>query len=124
MVSMEMWSLRVHGPVVVVLLLLVVSFLPARGGAESEVSGGGTPSPQAAVWGRPAGSGAELAAVESRAAESGAVEDQGSQQDCGRKIVKTADLTLRDGDVRAAAAEAQRVAAELGGSVLSSETYR
>ena len=70
-----------------------------------------------------ADSGAEFAVAESRMAESAAVQDQGLPQGFGRKIVKTADLGLRAENVRAAA-EAQRVAARFGGSVLSSETYR
>ena len=63
--------------------------------------------------------------AESGMPQSGAVQqDQGLPQGFGRKIVKTADLGLRAENVRAASAEAQRVAARFGGSVLSSETYR
>jgi hypothetical protein len=68
-----------------------------------------------------ADSGAEFAVAESRMAESAAVQDQGLPQGFGRKIVKTADLGLRAENVRVAAAEAQRVAARFGGSVLRSE---
>jgi hypothetical protein len=50
-----------------------------------------------------AASSAQLAAVESRVAESASVQDRGSQQTFGYKIVKTADLGLRAGDVRVAA---------------------
>jgi nucleotide-binding universal stress UspA family protein len=71
-----------------------------------------------------ADSGAEFAVAESRMAESASVQDQGLPQGFGRKIVKTADLGLRAENVRVAAAEAQRVAARFGGSVLSSEAYR
>jgi hypothetical protein len=91
-------------------------------------------SPQTAAAGRVTDSGAEFAVAASGRAEaaiaepgipeSGAVQDQGLPQGVGRKIVKTADLGLRAEKVRAASAEAQRVAARLGGSVLSSETYR
>ena len=110
---------------VAVVLPLFVPFLPAcGGGSESGASSGGTSSPQAAAAGRVADSGAEFAVAESRMAESAAVQDQGLPQGFGRKIVKTADLGLRAENVRVAAAEAQRVAARFGGSVLSSEAYR
>jgi hypothetical protein len=67
---------------------------------------------------------AESAMAEPGMPECGAVQDQTLQQGFGRKIVKTADLGLRAANVRAASAEAQRVTARFGGSVLSSETYR
>jgi hypothetical protein len=118
MVGMKTWFFARPRAVVVVLLLVVV--LPACGGGkESEASGGDAAVPQSGAGESAAESGVEFAAV-----EPGVAEDQGSQQDFGRKIVKTADLGLRAGDVRAAAAEAQRVAVRFGGSVLSSETYR
>jgi hypothetical protein len=114
-----------RGWTVVVVLLLLVPFLSACGGAvESGASDRGSSSSQAAAGGRTADSGVEIAAVEPGAAESGLAQDRISQQGYWRNIVKTADLGLRAEDVRAAAATAQRLAARFGGSVLSSETYR
>ncbi len=119
MVGMKTWSFATSLAMVMVLLLLV-SVLPAcGGGAQSQGSGGGAAAPQSGVGERAADSGVELAAVEPVEDE-----DQVAQPDFERKIVKTADLGLRAGDVRAAASEAQRVAGRFGGSVLSSETYR
>lgn len=67
---------------------MLAPVLPACGeSADSGASGGRDVVPQAGAGGRMAESGAELAAV-----EPGAVDDQGSQPDFGRRIVKTADL--------------------------------
>lgn len=44
--------------------------------------------------------------------------------DFDRKVIKTAELGIRSRDVRGSAAEAQRIAARFGGSVLSSEVGR
>jgi hypothetical protein len=47
--------------------------------------------------------------------------DWAAQGDFDRKIVKTAELGIRAEDVRESAAQAQQVAAQFGGSVLSSQ---
>jgi hypothetical protein len=44
--------------------------------------------------------------------------------DFGRKIVKTADLSITSEDVRGGAAEAQQVAAQYGGTIVSSQIFR
>jgi len=44
--------------------------------------------------------------------------------DFGRKIVKTADLGITSENVRGGAAETQQVAAQYGGTIVSSQTYR
>jgi hypothetical protein len=48
-------------------------------------------------------------------------EDWAAQQDFGRKIVKTAELSIRAEKVRDSASRAQQIAAQFGGSVLSSQ---
>ena len=100
---------RMANPLIFICTLSLLSSCGEDGGA---VSGGDG----AASGGR---SGVELAA-----AEQGGTGDRGSQQEFERKIVKEAELGIRAGDVRDAAALAQRVAAEYGGSVSSSRTLR
>jgi Domain of unknown function (DUF4349) len=56
--------------------------------------------------------------------ESGMPEDWTAQQDFDRKIVKTAELGIRAENVRDSAASAQQIAAQFGGSVLSSQIVR
>jgi hypothetical protein len=46
------------------------------------------------------------------------------QDDFGRKIVKTADLSISSEDVRGGSARAQQVAARFGGTIVSSQTYQ
>lgn len=120
MVGMRAWFLARRRAAVVVFLMLVL-VLPAcgGGGAESAGSGGGAAIPEAGPGERARDSSAEFAA-----AGVGAAEDRSLQQGFERKVVKTAELGLRAEDVRRAAARAQQVAAEFGGSVSSSQTYR
>jgi hypothetical protein len=54
----------------------------------------------------------------------GTTEDPATLEDFGRKVVKTADLGLRSEEVRNSAAQAQQLAANAGGTVLSSQVYR
>jgi hypothetical protein len=63
----------------------------------------------------PSSGGGELAA-----AGTGVTDDLSAAGDFDRKIVKTAELGVRAEEVRDAAASAQRIAADFGGSVLSS----
>ena len=92
----------------------VGSVLTSCGGGEAAGSGGA-----AAPGGSMAESGAEFAAP-----ASGGTDESGTQQTFERKIVKTAELGIRAGDVREAAARAGRIAAGFGGSVSSSRTFR
>jgi hypothetical protein len=55
------------------------------------------------------------------ASRANVAEDWAAQQDFDRKIVKTAELGLRAEQVRDSAARAQQIAAQFGGSVLSSQ---
>ena len=100
-----------------VLLLLALS---ACGGAEDEARSGearvSSPSRGAAGQLAPSAGGEELAASKANVAE-----DWAAQQDFDRKIVKTAELGLRAEKVRDSAARAQQIAAQFGGSVLSSQ---
>ncbi len=89
------------------------------GGEAARSGGGGAFVEREAGEARPAASDAEFAV-----AEPGATEDWAAQQDFDRKIVKTAELGIRAEDVRGSAARAQQVAAQLGGSVLSSQIVR
>ena len=87
------------------------------GGGEAVRSGGGGAfAEREAGQARPAASDAEVAV-----AGSGTTEGWAAQEDFDRKIVKTAELGIRAEDVRGSAARAQQVAAQLGGSVLSSQ---
>ena len=116
------WLLARRWAAAVVFLLLVPVLVVAAcggGGAESRASGGGVATPQAGAGGRASDSGVEFAA-----AKAGGAGDPVLRQGFERKVVKTAELGLRAEDVRSAAARAQKVAAEFGGSVSSSETYR
>jgi len=69
----------------------------------------------------PAGSGPDLA--QSSEGAVGITEDPAALGDFGRKIVKTADLGLRSEEVRQSAAQAQQLAASVGGTVISSQVY-
>ena len=90
------------------------------GGGEAAQSGGGGASiEREAGQARPAASDSELAV-----AESGATGGWTAHEDFDRKIVKTAELGIRAEDVRGSAARAQQVAAQFGGSVLSSQIVR
>jgi hypothetical protein len=99
-------------------LLLSVLALSACGGAQDAAQSGAGEVSAGRETGRvaPAASKAEFAAV-----ESGVPEDSTEQQDFDRKIIKTAELGIRAEDVRDSAARAQQVAAQYGGSVLSSQ---
>jgi hypothetical protein len=111
-------------------LLLITLALSACGGIGDTARsvGGGVSSEREAEQVRPSASDAEFAVAESGAledsAESGAPEDWAVQQDFDRKIVKTADIGIRTERVRDSAARAQQVAAQFGGSVLSSQIHQ
>ncbi len=113
LVGMGAWSIA-RRVAAVVFPALVLWALASCGGGEEAGSGGSVAS-----GGRAAGPDVELAA-----AEPGETRNRGSQQDPERKVVKTAELGIRAGDVREAAARAQRVTAGFGGSVSSSRTFR
>jgi hypothetical protein len=66
------------------------------------------------------GAGAEVAATGDSATGEALV----PPEDFGRKIVKTADLGITSEDVRGEAARAQQIAARVGGTIVSSQTYR
>lgn len=111
-------------------LLFLALALPACGGGgdTTRSSGGGASVEREAGQVRPSASDAEFAVAGSGAladsAESGSPGDWAAQQDFDRKIVKTAELGIRAEDVRGSAARAQQVAAQFGGSVLSSQIVR
>lgn len=67
--------------------------------------------------------GAPFAAQEDAAAGEAVSDAVVPQDDFGRKIVKTADLGISAKDVRGSATGAQQIAARLGGTILSSQTY-
>jgi hypothetical protein len=73
-------------------------------------------APEAAPEAAPAVPGTQFAASEPDVSEGWT-----AQQDFGRKIVKTAELGIRAEKVRDSAARAQQIAAQFGGSVLSSQ---
>jgi hypothetical protein len=102
-------------------LLLLALVLSACGDSGDEAQSGkaGVSSRGGAGQLAPSAGGEEFAA-----AESGVPEDWTAQQDFDRKIVKTAELGIRAEDVRESAARAQQVAAQFGGSVLSSQINR
>ena len=89
------------------------------GGEAAQSGGGGAFVEREAGEARPAASDAEFAV-----AGSDATEGWTAQEDFDRKIVKTAELGIRAEDVRGSAARAQQVAAQFGGSVLSSQIVR
>ena len=104
-------------------LLLLTLTLSACGGGEDEAqsaaqSGGGGVSSE-----RGAGQ-AVHTAEELAASPTDVPEDWTAQQDFDRKIVKTAEIGIRAERVRDSAAQAQQVAAQFGGSVLSSQIVR
>jgi hypothetical protein len=112
-------------------LLLVALVLSACGGRGEEAStspGSGdevvmmedeaqprADVPESGASDMPSSGGGELAA-----AGAGVTDDLSAAGDFDRKIVKTAELGVRAEEVRDAAASAQRIAADYGGSVLSS----
>jgi hypothetical protein len=104
-------------------LLLLALALPACGGAEDATQSGearvASPSRGGAGQLAPSAGGEELAA-----SEAGVPEDWAAQQDFDRKIVKTAELGIRAEKVRDSAARAQQIAAQFGGSALSSQIVR
>jgi hypothetical protein len=55
--------------------------------------------------------------------DSNTIGDSATLDDFGRKVVKTANLGLRSGEVRESAARAQQIAAAAGGTVFSSQVY-
>ena len=126
---------QMPGAMIVLLLALI---LPACGGGVSSGAGGSSAEGAAAGGMERAGgaefavSGGEKIVSGAATAESGAqaaagtatTEDQVLPEDFDRKIVKTAELGIQAGEVRESAAEAQRVAASYGGSVLSSRVSR
>jgi hypothetical protein len=108
-----------------VLVLLVLAFASC-GTSETKSA---PPDDSAVSVGRepagvdsPAGSGPDLA--QSSEGAVGITEDPAALGEFGRKIVKTADLGLRSEEVRQSAAQAQQLAASVGGTVLSSQVYR
>ncbi|MGF1470681.1 MAG: DUF4349 domain-containing protein [Rubrobacteraceae bacterium] len=123
---------------VLLLVLLVPAFSPATretlsglfargdaGGAGSEVGVSEQSSGENASPDQPAE--APAASAESQPAPSSDIvvapdeeEPLPPEEDFDRKVIKTADLGLRSGNVRRSAAEAQQVAAEFGGNVQSS----
>ncbi len=102
-------------------LLLLALALSACGGAEDEAQSGEArmSSREGAGQLAPSAGGEELAA-----SEAGVPEDWAAQQDFDRKIVKTAELGIRAEKVRDSAAQAQQIAAQFGGSALSSQIVR
>ena len=116
-----MWTGKGARSWVVSILFLLILVLPAcAGGGEAAQSGAGAAdTDRADVVEQGPESGAEFAV-----AEDGVSDGQILQDDFDRKIVKTAELGIRVEDVRRGSARAQEVAARLGGSILSSQTYR
>ena len=105
-------------------LLLLALVIPACAGGNSgaQSGGGGASSDQEAEQAsvqlaESAGSGAGLIAPSSAVGS----ESQVLPENFDRKIVKTAELGIRAEAVRESAAQAQRIAAQFGGSVLSSQ---
>jgi hypothetical protein len=92
-------------------LLLLMLVLPACAGGGSGAKSGGTPSDQ-----EPKQASGQLAPSSGIGSES-----QVLPEDFDRKIVETAELGIRAEDVRESAAQAQQVAAQFGGTVLSSQ---
>jgi hypothetical protein len=92
----------------------VLLFLALSACGEESARSGGTAHSEAdrAV---PASGGGELAAAGT------GVSDDLATPDFDRKIVKTAELGIRAEEVRDSAASAQRIVAQFGGSVLSSQ---
>jgi hypothetical protein len=111
--------------VVLLLLFLTLTACSGGGGAQSAGSSGGAGGGGGAVSaGGAAQAGGGEAGASSPDAEFADREVEGSGDDGGlgefdRRIVKTAELGLRAEDVRESAAEAQRIVAGFGGSVLS-----
>ncbi|MDQ3637345.1 MAG: DUF4349 domain-containing protein [Actinomycetota bacterium] len=104
-------------------LLLLVLALAACGSGETKSDEGGVSiGREPAGVDAPAGSGSDLA--QSSEGAVGITEDPATLGDFGRKVVKTADLGLRSKEVRESAARAQQVAANAGGTVLSSQVYK
>ena len=104
-------------------LLFLVLALAACGSSETKPDVGGVPTGrETAGVDSPAGSGSDLA--QSSEGAVGITEDPATLGDFGRKVVKTADLGLRSKEVRESAARAQQVAANAGGTVLSSQVYK
>jgi Domain of unknown function (DUF4349) len=99
-------------------LLLLVLAPPACGGPEVTAQSEGRGGVANRETGKlaPSAGGGELAA-----GEADVPEDWTAQGDFDRKIVKTADLGIRAERVRDSAAQAQQIAAQFGGSVLSSQ---
>jgi Domain of unknown function (DUF4349) len=102
----------------IVLSVFLLLTLSACGGREDAArSGGEAISPdQRAKQAAPAMPGKEFAASQTDVSEGSA-----AQQVFGRKIIKTAELGIRAEKVRDSAARAQQIAAQFGGSVLSSQ---
>jgi Domain of unknown function (DUF4349) len=99
-----------------VFLLLALS---ACGSREDATRSGGEaifPDQGAKQTVAPAAPGKELVV-----SDTGVSEGWEAQQDFGRKIIKTAELGIRAEKVRDSAARAQQIAAQFGGSVLSSQ---
>jgi hypothetical protein len=105
---------------------LIVLILASCGTSETQSApsddGGVSVGQEPAGVNSPAGSGPDLA--QSSEGATGITEDPAALGDFGRKIVKTADLSLRSEEVRRSAAQAQQLAAAAGGTVLSSQVYR
>jgi hypothetical protein len=119
-----MESMRVATVWAVGALLLLVLLLPAcaRGGSEAQSGGGGASSDQEAKQAsvqlaESARSGAGQLAPNSAVGSESQVLPEGFD----RKILKRAELGIRAEAVRENAAQAQQIAAQFGGSVLSSQ---
>jgi hypothetical protein len=105
------------GVVGVLLLLLALGLSGCGGSQDAAQHPGGVVAPSGRAVGEQA---AEKAAV----GETVVPGDWTTQQGFDRRIVKTAELGIRAKDVRESAARAQQVAAQFGGSVLSSQIDR
>jgi hypothetical protein len=107
------------------LLLLLALALPAcsRAGEEAHANGG-TAAKDRALRVSQSEPGAEVATTSDASAGEAVSDSVVPPSDFGRKIVKTADLGITSEDVRGGAAEAQQVAAQYGGTIVSSQTYR
>ncbi len=103
----------------IVLGVFLFLALSACGSREDAAQSGGEaifPDQGAEQTVAPAAPGKELAASDTYVSEGCE-----AQQDFGRKIIRTAELGIRAEKVRDSAARAQQIAAQFGGSVLSSQ---
>jgi hypothetical protein len=104
------------------LVLLVLALAACGSSLTKSDDGGVSVGREPAGVDSQAGSGPDLAQSSEGAAS--ITEDPAALGDFGRKVVKTANLSLRSEDVHRSAAQAQHLAAAAGGTVLSSQVYR